>query len=472
MPAPPIPFALAASLLACSVASEDEKPQDGWARLDEAARAKVHARADDYRAFLGKSLTEITTVAEARARARAAGFAAVEWTGDDPLPAGPGSRIFVGNRDRAALLVVRGERPISRGVRLVGTHIDSPRLDLKGNPLYDAEGFALLQTNPHGGIKKYQWGNVPLALFGRVARTDGSVLDVAVGLETGDPVLVIPDVAPHEDREMRDRTYEKVFKGEELDPIVGSIGGGKEVREAIASLLTERYGLDAAGFASAELSLVPATAPRDVGFDRSMVGAYGQDDRLCSYAGLVALLELKGTPARTCVLYLTDNEETGSGNNTGAASSFLRDVLAALAGPEISGDPLLLARTLARVEAISADVTTGVNPIFPSTQEKTNAARLGGGVALKRYGRGSDANAEFSARVLRILEEAKVPWQLHTYKVDVGGGGTIGGFLSAEGMEVIDLGVPILSMHSPYEVSSKVDLHFLVEALSAFYGSP
>jgi aspartyl aminopeptidase len=468
---------LAIALAACSMAPAGPRDEgasgDGWSRLDAAARERVLARAQDYRAFLAAARTEITTIAQARERARGAGFGLLEWTGDEPLPGAPGARFFVGNRDRAAILVVRGRRPVSEGVRLVGTHIDSPRLDLKGNPLYDGEGFALLQTNPHGGIKKYQWANVPLALLGRVVGPDGKSVDVSVGLDPRDPVLVIPDAAPHEDRELRDRTYEKVLRGEELDPVVGSIGEeGKKVKEAIAATLRERYGLDAAGFAAAELSLVPATEPRDVGIDGSMVGGYGQDDRLCSYAGLAALLEFEGTPSRTCLLFLSDNEETGSGNNTGAASSFLRDLLAALAGRDVAADPLRLARTLNRVEAISADVTTGVNPIFPSAQEGTNAAKLGRGVALKRYGRGSDANAEFSRRVLAILEEAKVPWQLQTYKVDVGGGDTIGGFLSAEGMEVVDLGVPILSMHSPFEISSKVDLHFLVEALSAFYRTP
>jgi aspartyl aminopeptidase len=445
--------------------------KSAWTQLSVPERTSLELLSVDYRRFLGEALTELLATDEVLKRAQARGYHL--WT-PGRIPS-PGERLIFVNRDRSILLVRVGTAPLQDGVRIIGAHIDSPRIELKGRPFYQAQELVLAQTTYHGGIKKYQWVNVPLALVGRITRLDGSVAQVRVGLEQDDPVLVIPDTAPHEDRELRERKQTEVIKGEELDPLLASIPDGGSPLASLLARVRDRYRIQEEDLVGAELQLVPALPPREIGLDRSMIGAYGQDDKACAFAAVRALLDADETPAKTAMVYLVDNEEVGSNNNTSADSFFLRDVLQQLASAGRSGADAqgVLYQTLRNSLAVSADANTGINPTFAGTQEESNASRLGFGVAVKLYGQGNSANSETIALFRRLFAEQRIPWQTQTPRVDVGGGGTIGGFLSRQGIEVIDLGVPLLAMHAPFEVSSKADVYFMYQALRAFVsGAP
>jgi aspartyl aminopeptidase len=466
------------ALLALSAASsavigqdEDEawsKKKSSWLLLSPAELEQVKNFAEDYKSYLNVARTALGSTREAIRRAKAASF--VDFT--DPKQVKPGARLIISNRDRSLILAVIGSEPIVGGSHVVGTHHDSPHIDLKGRPIYSANGFVLFKTIYYGGIKKYQWANIPLALTGRIDTTDGRAVEVSIGLKPGDPVFVIPDNAPHSDRELRTRTYTEVLKGEELDPVAGSIPGEKSsVASQIVNELANTYKIKEEDLVSAELALVPAANPADVGLDRGLVGAYGQDDRLSSYCAATAILNLKGTPKFTAMAYLSNFEEEGSVNNTGAGSQFLNATFAQLISAEKgpSYNDLDLRGALRNSQVISADANDGINPIFPGTSEATNAARLGYGVAIKLYGGGFNATSEYTAKIRALMDKNAIPWQTHTYKVDGAGGGTIGGFMSREDMDVIDLGVPLLSMHSPFEMSSKVDVWNFYRTMTAFY---
>jgi aspartyl aminopeptidase len=442
--------------------------KSGWQELAEADRAGLDSLNEDFKRFLNSSKTELMATREAIHRAQSSGFELFT----EKSVVTPGKKFIFNNRERALILVLIGQEPIARGLHIIGTHIDSPRLELKARPFVSASGFTILKTTYHGGIKKYQWANVPLALVGRIDRKDGTHVDVSVDTQAGEPVFLIPDVAPHEDKEMQDRKYTEVFKGEEMDPIAGSIPGDNSTPTETVKAVLKKYNIEEEDFVSAELQLVPATSAADVGWDRGLIGSYGQDDKLSSFCALRALLDLDSIPRHTALVYLTDNEESGSNNNTGADSTYLRETVGRLLAAQ-SSDPFNenhLREALHASKAISADVNLGLNPIFPSTAEVTNTARLGFGVSIKRYGHGFDANSEFIGQIRKILDDHHIPWQTQTPKVDVGSGGTIGGFLSREEIEVIDLGVPILSMHSPYEISSKVDVWNFWRLMKAFLG--
>ncbi len=471
-------YVAAAALLACAGAlSADEKTgsvwesrKSAWEALAPGQKDEVFRFAEDYKKYLSVSRTAETSTREVIRLAKAAGFS--EFTKADQVK--PGARLYVNGRDRAIILIVVGSDSLTTGSRLIGTHHDSPHIDLKARPVYAAGGYALFKTIYYGGIKKYQWANRPLALLGRVDTADGKRVDVSIGIKDGDPVFVIPDNAPHSDKELHDRTYTNVFKGEELDPVAGSVpAAGASVVAQVLSTLTSTYGIREEDFVSSELALVPSAPPADVGVDRGLVGAFGQDDRLSSYCAVRAILDLKGTPKRAALAYLSNFEEEGSVNNTGAKSQFLNTTLARLVAAERGGKytDLDLREALHRSEVVSADTNDGINPIFPQTSEASNAAKLGYGVTIKRYGAGFDANSEFVARIRAILDKNGITWQTQTPRVEVGGGGTIGGFLSMEDMEVIDMGVPLLSMHSPFEMSSKVDVWSFYRFMAVFLGS-
>ncbi len=469
--------AAAVSLLALAAAGFGEEKKTGywdskksaWTALTPAQKEQAFRFAEDYKSYLDVARTAETSTREVIRLAKAAGFAEFKDVGQVKA----GAKLYVNGRDRAVILVVVGSDPILSGSRLVGTHHDSPHIDLKARPFYAAGGFALLNTAYYGGIKKYQWANRPLALVGRIDTAEGKRVDVAIGLKPGDPVFVIADNAPHSDKPLRERKYTEVFSGEELDPVVGSIPGGADasVVEQVVATLTSTYGVREEDFSSAELALVAAASPADVGIDRGLVGASGQDDRLSSYCAVRAILDLSGTPKRTSLAYLSNFEEEGSVNNTGAQSQFFNSTFARLVGAERGAKytDLDLREALRRSEVISADVNDGINPLFPQTSEPTNAARLGYGVTIKRYGAGFDANSEFVARIRGILDKNGIAWQTQTPKVEGYSGGTIGGYLSAWDMEVIDMGVPLLSMHSPFEMSSKVDVWSFYRFMGAFY---
>ncbi len=472
----PAAFALVLLALGAGLPAEEktgsvwESKPSAWEELAEGQKDQVFRFAESYKSYLSTARTAESSTREVIRLAGAAGFS--EFTEASQVRAG--ARLYVNGRDRALILIVVGSDAIVSGSRVIGTHHDSPHIDLKARPIYAAGGFALFNTVYYGGIKKYQWANRPLALVGRVDTAEGKRVDVSIGLKDGEPVFVIADNAPHSDKELRERTYTNVLKGEELDPVAGSVSAaGSTVVAQVLAALTSAYSIREEDFVSSELQLVPAAPPADVGIDRGLVGAFGQDDRLSSYCAARAVLDVKGTPKRTAMAYLSNFEEEGSVNNTGAKSQFLNTTLAKLVAAQRGSayTDLDLREALRRSEAVSADTNDGVNPLFPGTSDPTNAARLGNGVTIKKYGAGFDANSEFVARIRALLDRNGIRWQTQTPVVDGYSGGTIGGYLSAQDMEVIDMGVPLLSMHSPFEMSSKVDVWSFYRFMSVFLAS-
>jgi len=459
----------AISLAAPTMASDKKEAKESpssWLSLSKAQLKDVESYAVDYKEYIYKTPTELTFVTETIKRVEKQGFKRL--TDESSLK--PGARYYDVNRDRTISLIVMGKKPLIEGTRIVGAHIDSPRLELKGRPLYEKQKFAMLQTYIHGGIKTYQWVNIPLALVGRVDKKDGSVVNISVGFDENDPIFMVPDLAPHVDHPNRSRKSRDVIKKEELDVIIASKPHFKQsLTEQVTAYLKKEYNIDEMDFVSAELALVPATKPRDVGFDRSLIAAYGQDDKASSIAAVKAIVEQK-TPEYTAIAYLVDNEEVGNVNNTGASSTYLVDMLSGLLYNQMGSkyNDYLLRKVLRNTKVISADVNPGVNPNWPGIWELGNAPRLGNGVNLKLYGGGFNANSEYMAWTRNYLDNAKIKWQTSTYKGKASGG-TIGSDLSNDNMEVIDFGVPILSIHSPYAVGSKVDLYSLYQAMSVFY---
>ncbi len=399
---------------------------------------------------------------------------------------------------KAVILVHVGAEPLSEGLNILGAHIDSPRLDIKQNPLYEANDFALLDTHYYGGIKNYQWTALPLALHGVVAKTDGSVVEVNIGDDAGDPVFCVTDLLPHLGAQQMDKKGSKVVEGEDLDVLVGNRplpaaeadgdadadaeeasaneAGKDPVKAHVLALLADKYGITEEDFLSAELEVVPAGRARDLGFDRSMVIGYGQDDRVCAYTSLAAQLALgDDVPARTAVCVLVDKEEIGSVGASGMASMFFENTIAeimVLAGEE---GPLALRRALTRSRMLSSDVSAGFDPAYASVFEAKNSAYLGRGLVFNKYtgARGksgsNDASAEYVAQVRRIMDDAAVSFQTAELgRVDAGGGGTIAYIPAKYGMDVIDSGVPVLSMHSPWEVTSKADIYEARRGYEAF----
>ena len=436
--------------------AEDDSPKPAWVTMTADERREVLAFAEDYKDFMRRAKTELSFVSTAVEIAEA--------------NIRPGARLYDINRDRTMTLIVVGSEPFAHGFRVVGAHVDSPRLELKGRPLYEAEGFALFQTYRHGGIKNYQWVSLPLALVGHVDKKDGTRVHVSVGLDDEDPVFVIPDLSPHVDHDYRERKNRDVIMGEELDPIIASLpNDDNSVSGAVLNYLKDEYDIGEEDLVSAELAVVPALAPRDVGLDRSMMAIYGQDDKLSSYTALRAILE-QDTPARTSLAFLVDNEEVGNVNNTGSNSDYLVDLMGELIYRQ-RGDAYTdmdLRRALRETDVVSSDVNPGIHPTYPGVWEAGNAPRLGYGVNFKLYGGGFNANSEFIAWNRAYLDDAGVAWQTATYKGRASGG-TIGNSLSRRNMNVIDYGVPLLSIHSTYAVSSKADVHLLYRAMEAFY---
>ena len=447
-------------------AQEDKESPSSWLSLSKKELKAVEKYAENYKDYIYKAPTELTFVTETIKRVEKQGFKKLS----EKSNLKPGARFYDVNRDRTISLIVIGKKGLEQGTRIVGAHIDSPRLELKGRPLYEKEKFALFQTYIHGGIKTYQWVNIPLALVGRVDKKDGSVVNISVGFDENDPIFMVPDLAPHVDHGNRKRTSREVIKKEELDVIIAAKPALDEsVKELMTNFLKTEYDISLEDLVSAELALVPATKPRDVGFDRSMIAAYGQDDKASAIAAVTAIMEQK-IPEYTSIAYLVDNEEVGNINNTGASSTYLVDLLSGLLYNK-KGDSYndyQLRKVLRNTKVISADVNPGVNPTWSSVWELGNAPRLGNGVNLKLSGGGFNANSEYMAWTRNYLDNSKIKWQTSTYKGKASGG-TIGSDLSNDNMEVIDFGVPILSIHSPYAVGSKVDLYSLYKAMSAFY---
>ncbi|MFZ5447829.1 MAG: aminopeptidase [Thermodesulfobacteriota bacterium] len=450
-------------------------PQLVWDKVDSEERAAIFAFGDHYKTFLDRAKTEREAVAEIERQAKALGF--VDLSRRESGPRG-----FYNYKNKVIVLAVQGRRPLSEGLRLVASHIDSPRLDLKQYPLYEDTELAFLKTHYYGGIKKYQWLARPLAIHGVVLKADGTQVQLTIGEDPHDPVFTVLDLLPHLARKAQmDKKVAEAFEGEKLNVLVGSLPlGDSETKERVKlcllKYLEDQYGIREEDLISAELEVVPAGPARDLGWDRSLVGGYGQDDRSCAYASLAAILDLQ-EPEHTCLALFYDKEETGSEGNTSAQNCLLEEIVEILL--ELRGEsPLARRRVLMNSKALSADVTGALDPDFPEVHEKRNAARLGYGVCFHKYGGSggkyytSDANAEYVAWIRKIFQDHGVIWQAGQLgKVDEGGGGTIAKYLAVYGMEIIDCGTPLLSMHSPFEVASKADLYMTFKAFRAFFQS-
>ena len=447
------------------------KRKNGRLYSDESIVNAADSYCDGYKAFLDKAKTEREAAKAAMEMAKAAGFTEFEYG----KKYGAGDRVFFNNRGKTVAFAVIGKQLVENGVNITAAHIDSPRLDLKPNPLYEDVDLALFKTHYYGGIKKYQWTAVPLALHGVFVLKDGTVKEVSVGEREDEPKFVINDLLPHIASEQIKRPLNEGIKGEELNVLIGSHPfkddkGSELVKLNILKLLNEKYGVTEEDFLSAELEMVPAAHACDIGFDRSMIGAYGQDDRVCAYPALTAVLEVK-TPERTALAILTDKEEVGSMGNTGLESDFLRYVVGDLAKMQ-GGDPTLALR---RSKCLSADVNAAMDPTFQDVMERKNASFLNYGVVVTKYtgARGksstSDASAEYVAEVRALLDRENIVWQMGEMgKVDIGGGGTVAMFVANMGVDVVDLGVPVLSMHAPFETTAKFDVYMCYRAMYEF----
>lgn len=453
------------------------KPQLVWDVLGPGEKEKVFEFAERYKPFLDSAKTEREAVRLIEVFAKKKGF-------KDITRARGGKRFYKINRNKNIVLAVIGKKPLVSGVNLIASHVDSPRLDLKQNPLYEEVDLAFLKTHYYGGIKKYQWLARPLAIHGKVIKKDGSHLDLQVGESDPDPVFTIADLLPHLAHKVQtEKKVSEAFEGEKLNVLVGSVPiGDDETKErfklAVLEYLFDTYGIVEEDLVSAEIEIVPAGRARDVGWDRSLIGAYGQDDRVCVYATLEAVGELK-TPETTAVALFIDKEEIGSDGSTGAKSRFLEGFVADLfevTGEQPSGTALRSCLMSSR--ALSADVNGALDPDYQDVHEKRNAARIGYGVCITKFtgSRGkygsSDANAEYVAQIRKLFNENRVVWQTGELgKVDEGGGGTIAKFLAVYGMEVVDCGTPLLSMHSPFEIASKADTYMTYKGYRAFFKS-
>ncbi len=448
-----------------------------WDTLTAKDKKSILAYADHYRAFLQQAPTERRAVKFILEKAAGKGFVRID-SGKKHS-----GKLYLESRGKILALAVIGKKPLADGIRIVASHIDCPRLDLKTNPLYEDSGLAFLKTHYYGGIKKFHWVARPLAICGTVIRRDGSVVEISMGLDPAEPAFTITDLLPHLSRKQMEQKASEFMPAENLNILVGGFPyPEKEVEEriklAVLDLLHTRYKITEEDFTTAEIQMVPAEPPRDLGFDRALIGGYGQDDRICAYASFTALLET-ATPEHTAIAIFYDKEEIGSEGNTSARSSvlelFLMDLMA-----ETGMEPTTrnLHTVLFNGKALSADVAAGLDPTYPDVYEKRNSARLGHGINLKKYtGSGgkysaSDANAEYVAWVRKLFNDNGVAWQAGGMgKVDEGGGGTVAKYLANTGIDVVDCGPPVLGMHSPFEVSSKEDLWSCNKAFKVFFRS-
>ncbi len=433
--------------------------------------AQADAFCEEYKNFLNKCKTEREAASYVKELAEKNGYAPF----DPKATYKAGDKVFADIRSKALILCTFGTESLENGAKIVASHIDSPRLDLKPNPLYEDAELAFFKTHYYGGIKKYQWTAIPLALHGIIYRRDGSSVNVCLGEDEGDPQFVVTDLLPHLDKKQANRPLSEAIEGENLNILVGSRPFGKDkgsemVKLNIMKLLNEKYGIIEADFLSAELEVVPVYKASDIGFDRSMIGSYGHDDRVCAYPSVMAEFAVDA-PKYTSVTVITDKEETGSDGNTGLHSAFLEHFIEDIAKTQgLEGRDVLRAS-----ECLSADVNAGFDPNYPSVHDKLNAAYINKGIVVTKYtgsrGKSStnDANAEFMLKVRSMFDAANVAWQTGELgKVDEGGGGTVAKYVANLGVEVVDVGVPVLSMHAPFEVVSKLDVYMAFKGFKAF----
>lgn len=445
--------------------------KNGVCAVTEEQLQQADSFCEPYKTFLSRCKTERKCVQYFEEKAISKGF--VPFRKDASYQ--PGDKVYLNNRGKSMLFAVIGKQPLSEGVSIAAAHIDSPRLDLKPNPLYEADELALFKTHYYGGIKKYQWTAMPLALHGRIIKRDGSAIDVTVGEKEEEPKFCVTDLLPHLATAQMKRTLNEGIKGEELNILVGSRPfkgdkGSELVKLNIMNILNEKYGIVEEDFLSAELEAVPAFPACDIGFDRSMVGSYGHDDRVCAYTAALSVFDID-VPEKTAVVILADKEEIGSEGNTGMQSACFRYFIQDLAKQQGTDGRTVLTNS----QCLSADVNAGFDPTFPDVMERNNAAFLNRGVVITKYtgSRGksgtSDASAEFMGKIRGMLNNANLVWQTGELgQVDMGGGGTVAMYIANLNVDVVDVGVPVLSMHAPFEVVSKLDVYMAYRTFAEF----
>ena len=450
------------------------KKENGVDALSEETVKAADDFCEGYKEFLFNCKTEREVAEWAVSNAEKAGFKPFDPFGE-PLKAG--EKVYVLNRNKAIMLCVKGKKPINEGVRISAAHIDSPRVDLKQNPVYEDNSLAYFKTHYYGGVKKYQWVAIPLSLHGRICKNDGTYVDIKLGEKAGEPKFCITDILPHLANEQYSRKANELVKGEELNVVIGSRpfkddAESERVKLNILKLLNEKYGIVERDFLSAELELVPAFTVDDIGFDRSLIGGYGHDDRVCAYPAFEAILDIDEAPEYTAITVLTDKEEIGSDGNTGLNSSYMKYFIEDLARLEgFAGRDVMR-----NSKCLSADVNAAFDPTWSSVFEKNNTSIINGGVCVTKYtgARGksgtSDASAEFVSWVKTLLDTNDVLWQSGELgKVDAGGGGTVAMYVANLDIDTIDVGVPVLSMHAPYEMVSKIDVYMAYKAFFTFF---
>jgi len=450
-----------------------------WENVSAAKEKKIYSFATGYKDFLDKGKTEREAIQYLKDVLEKKGFLPL----DQVEEAKPGTRFFIENRRKNLAVFVIGKKPLKDGLNIIASHADAPRLDLKQNPLRESGDakVALLRTHYYGGVKKYQWANIPLAIHGKVIKGNGEEIDIVIGEKDDDPVFTITDLLPHlAHKKQGPRKLGDGIKGEELQVLVGSRPiddkkAKKKIKLWVLNYLNKNYGMVEEDFISSEIEIVPAFKARDIGLDRALVGAYGQDDRICAYTSTIAAIDTK-IPQRSSLILIMDKEEIGSDGPTGMKSRFIMNAIGdAMAALEPDYKESDLRRALQNSYALSADVNAGVNPLFKDVHEMQNAAKIGYGIIITKFtGSGgkyssNDANAEFVAKVRNAFNKAKIPWQAAELgKVDEGGGGTVAKFLAEHNMDVLDCGPGLISMHSPFEISSKTDIYHSYMAYSTF----
>jgi aspartyl aminopeptidase len=462
------------------------KKDNLWITYSDEDKQKLNEICERYKNCLNEGKTERECADMVVKMARNKGYSELYSTIESGKPIKPGDRLYVVQMNKSVALFQIGNKPISQGMNILGAHIDSPRLDVKQNPLYENEGFAYLDTHYYGGIKKYQWGSSPLALHGVVVKKDGTTVNINIGEKEDDPVFVITDLLVHLAGDQLEKKAKEVIAGEDLDLLIGNCplksdnDTDKEEKETIKAnilkILSDSYGIEEDDFISAELEIVPAGKARDLGIDRSMVLSYGQDDRICAFTSLFAMLDMADVVTdRTLCCLLVDKEEIGSVGATGMQSRFFENAVAELVAATESDSQVLVRRALSNSMMLSSDVSAGFDPLYASAFEKKNAAFLAKGLCFNKFtgSRGksgsNDANAEYIAKLRKIMDDAGVSYQFSELgKVDKGGGGTIAYIMAKYGMNVIDSGVAVLNMHAQYEASSKADIYEAVKGYSAF----
>ena len=450
--------------------------KDGWEEADEVERKEIFDISKKYMEFLNQAKTEREFIKKARELANNNGYRNIMEF--ETLK--PGDKIYFVNREKSMYLAIIGEESIENGMHIIGSHVDSPRLDLKPNPLYEDTGLAYFKTHYYGGIKKYQWTTIPLSIHGVIVKKNGEKIELNIGEDEKDPIFTITDLLPHLAQEQMEKKLKNGIDGEDLNLLIGSIPYKDEkitekVKLNILSLLNTKYGITEADLNSAEIELVPAFKARSLGLDESMVAAYGQDDKVCAYTSLLAMMNLEKVK-NTAVCILSDKEEIGSMGNTGMESHMFDFFVSEMLNKLGINRPNLLDKVFCFSKMLSSDVDAGFDPIYASVSDKTNAGFIGKGIAIVKYmgARGksgaSDPNAEYVAWIRNVLDKNEIKYQLTELgKVDIGGGGTIAYILANKGTDVIDCGVPVLSMHAPYEVTSKYDIYSAVKTYEAFW---